>query len=57
MQRLSFFDETLMPGDVEVIGYNGQTIYQEPPIHHLLRNFDDSTDLVSRWPDVPTQRP
>ena len=39
----------LEPGDVEVIGNDGQTIYQEPPIHHLLRNYDDSDDLVSRW--------
>jgi anhydro-N-acetylmuramic acid kinase len=38
---------------VEVIGYDGQTIYQEPPIHHLLRNYDDSVDLVSRWLDGP----
>ena len=43
----------LKPGDVEVIGYDGQTIYQEPPVHHLLRNFDDSVDLVSRWLDGP----
>jgi anhydro-N-acetylmuramic acid kinase len=43
----------LKPGDIEVIGYDGQTIYQEPPIHHLLRNYDDSTDLVSRWLDGP----
>jgi len=43
----------LKPGDVEVIGYDGQTIYQEPPVHHLLRNYDDSGDLVSRWLDGP----
>ncbi len=43
----------LKPGDVEVIGYDGQTIYQEPPVHHLLRNYDDSTDIVSRWLDGP----
>jgi anhydro-N-acetylmuramic acid kinase len=43
----------LKPGDVEVIGYDGQTIYQEPPVHHLLRNYDDSIDLVSRWLDGP----
>jgi anhydro-N-acetylmuramic acid kinase len=43
----------LKPGDVEVIGYDGQTIYQEPPVHHLLRNFDDKEDLVSRWLDGP----
>lgn len=43
----------LKPGDVEVIGYDGQTIYQEPPVHHLLRNYDDKEDLVSRWLDGP----
>lgn len=43
----------LNPGDVEVIGYDGQTIYQEPPVHHLLRNYDDKEDLVSRWLDGP----
>ena len=43
----------LNPGDVEVIGYDGQTIYQEPPVHHLLRNYDDREDLVSRWLDGP----
>jgi anhydro-N-acetylmuramic acid kinase len=46
-------EEKLLPGDVEVIGFDGQTIYQEPPVHHLLRNFDDSVDLVSRWLDGP----
>lgn len=43
----------LKPGDVEVIGYDGQTIYQEPPVHHLLRNYDDKNDLVSRWLEGP----
>lgn len=42
-------EANLNPGDVEVIGYDGQTIYQEPPVHHLLRNYDDKDDLVSRW--------
>ncbi len=46
-------EANLKPGDVEVIGYDGQTIYQEPPIHHLLRNYDDRQDLVSRWLDGP----
>ncbi len=41
------------PGDVEVIGFDGQTIYQEPPIHARLRNYDVSDDLVSRWLDGP----
>jgi anhydro-N-acetylmuramic acid kinase len=42
-------EQNLKPGDIEVIGFDGQTIYQEPPIHHLLRNYDDREDLVSRW--------
>jgi anhydro-N-acetylmuramic acid kinase len=42
-------DQNLRPGEVEVIGFDGQTIYQEPPIHHLLRNYDDNIDLVARW--------
>jgi len=42
-------EQKLKPEDIEVIGYDGQTIYQEPPIHHLLRNYDDSDDIVSRW--------
>ena len=46
-------EASLNPGDVEVIGYDGQTIYQEPPVHHLLRNYDDKEDLVSRWLDGP----
>ncbi len=46
-------EQKLKPEDIEVIGYDGQTIYQEPPIHHLLRNYDDSVDLVSRWLDGP----
>jgi anhydro-N-acetylmuramic acid kinase len=50
----AFMDEHgLKPGDVEVIGFDGQTIYQEPPVHHLLRNYDDRQDLVSRWLDGP----
>jgi anhydro-N-acetylmuramic acid kinase len=39
----------LKPGDVEVIGYDGQTIYQEPPVHHRLRDYDHNDDLVARW--------
>jgi anhydro-N-acetylmuramic acid kinase len=46
-------EHKLKPEEIEVIGYDGQTIYQEPPIHHLLRNYDDSIDLVSRWLDGP----
>ena len=31
--RTMMREQGLKPGDVEVIGYDGQTIYQEPPIH------------------------
>ena len=51
--RAFMHENHLKPGDVEVIGYDGQTIYQEPPVHHLLRNYDDREDLVSRWLDGP----
>lgn len=46
-------ENDLKPGDVEVIGYDGQTIYQEPPVHHLLGNQDYKVDIVSRWLDGP----
>jgi anhydro-N-acetylmuramic acid kinase len=46
-------EQNLQARDVEVIGYDGQTIYQEPPVHSSLRNYDDSEDLVSRWMDGP----
>src|SRR5258708_6584665 len=39
----------LSPGDVEVIGYDGQTIYQEPADHTRLSQFLGSEDLLSRW--------
>jgi anhydro-N-acetylmuramic acid kinase len=39
----------LSPGDVEVIGYDGQTIYQEPVDHTRLPEFLGSNDLVGRW--------
>ena len=41
------------PGEVEVIGFDGQTIYQEPPVHSLLRNYDYNENLVARWLDGP----
>jgi len=46
-------ENDLKHGDVEVTGHDGQTIYQEPPVHHLSRNYDDRDDLVSRWLDGP----
>ena len=46
-------EANLKPGDVEVIGYDGQTIYQEPPVHGRMREFDANDDLVARWLDGP----
>jgi len=46
-------DANLKPGDLEVIGYDGQTLYQEPPIHSRLKNFDYDADIVARWLDGP----
>ena len=43
----------LSPGDIEVIGYDGQTIYQEPPEHARLKDYADDADLVSRWLNGP----
>lgn len=43
----------IKPGEVEVIGYDGQTIYQEPPIHSRLKNFDFDNNVVARWLDGP----
>src|SRR5206468_436158 len=40
-------------GEVEVIGFDGQTIYQEPPVHALMRNYDYDENLVARWLDGP----
>lgn len=46
----AFMQESdLKPGDVEVIGYDGQTVYQEPPVHDRLPEYADGKDLVSRW--------
>ncbi len=42
------------PEDVFVIGYDGQTIYQEPPDHARLDEVDpNGDDLVGRWLDGP----
>ena len=43
----------IKPGELEVIGFDGQTIYQEPPVHARLRDFDDGENLVGRWLDGP----
>ena len=42
-------EEGLKPGDIEVIGYDGQTIYQEPPAREKLEDYLGCDDLVKRW--------
>ena len=44
---------SIRPEDLEVIGYDGQTIYQEPPEHSHIADYADSEDLVARWLDGP----
>jgi anhydro-N-acetylmuramic acid kinase len=44
---------SLKPEEVEVIGYDGQTIYQEPADHLRLSEFTGSDDLIGRWQDGP----
>lgn len=39
--------------DVFVIGYDGQTVYQEPPKHELLAGVTDETPIVDLWHDGP----
>ena len=40
---------SLKPGDVEVIGYDGQTIYQEPSDPARMGDFASDEDLIGRW--------
>ncbi len=46
-------EANLGPGDVEVIGYDGQTIYQEPADRAAMKDFADGEDLIGRWLDGP----
>ena len=39
----------LRPGDVETIGFDGQTIYQEPTDPARMADFASDEDLVGRW--------
>jgi anhydro-N-acetylmuramic acid kinase len=43
----------LRPEDVAVIGYDGQTIYQEPARFSELAKFADGEDVLARWQDGP----
>lgn len=44
---------SIRPEQLEVIGYDGQTIYQEPPDHTRMAAFRDEENLVARWLDGP----
>lgn len=44
---------SLKPEDVTVVGYDGQTIYQEPADLPRLPDFADGEDLVARWQGGP----
>jgi len=41
------------PGDLAVIGFDGQTIYQEPPDPSRMKLFAGDEDLIGRWLDGP----
>jgi anhydro-N-acetylmuramic acid kinase len=41
------------PEELEVIGFDGQTIYQEPADQSRMKQFADGEDLVGRWLDGP----
>lgn len=43
----------IKPGELEVIGFDGQTLYQEPPVHARLKDFENDDNLVARWLDGP----
>jgi anhydro-N-acetylmuramic acid kinase len=44
---------SIRPEQLEVIGYDGQTIYQEPPDHTRMKDFASEENLVSRWLNGP----
>src|ERR1700678_2328614 len=41
----------LKPEDIDVIGYDGQTVYQEPPDRPKNKEYKESgsTSLVEKW--------
>jgi anhydro-N-acetylmuramic acid kinase len=41
------------PQDLAVIGFDGQTIYQEPADQKRMKLFADDEDIVGRWLDGP----
>ena len=46
-------DTDTSPEDLAVIGFDGQTIYQEPADQARMKQFADDEDLVGRWLDGP----
>jgi anhydro-N-acetylmuramic acid kinase len=44
---------SLKPEEVDVIGVDGQTIYQEPPLYDRMHEINESTGLVERWLNGP----
>lgn len=43
-------EENITDSDVEVIGYDAQTIYQEPPVHEGLAAYQkDNQNILERW--------
>lgn len=39
----------LSPEEVDVIGYDGQTIYQEPPEHEMMSKVPEDARPLERW--------
>ena len=48
-------DNNLNPKEIEVLGVDGQTIYQEPPLHDKISQFTDgqNENYVNRWLNGP----
>jgi anhydro-N-acetylmuramic acid kinase len=46
-------ENRVAPPDLAVIGFDGQTIYQEPPDPTRMTRFSGDEDLIGRWLDGP----
>ena len=46
-------DQGLRPDQIEVIGVDGQTIYQEPPNYEAIKRSDFGGDIVAKWLNGP----
>lgn len=44
-------DTKLSPADIDIVGYDGQTIYQEPPEREKMAAVQDQDSLVDLWTD------